>query len=341
MYRKVIVATVLASVLATAGCASQSDGDAESTLRLSHSGTSGSGDIYDQYSEKFAEQVAKATKDRVKVEVYGNGELYDDFVDATTAVVGGDIDLAITSVSGSYPEIGVPEGSVAGAPRMFDSDKDYLSWLEADDGYKQIEPLLEKKGITELDNFPLGKQYLYTKNEIRSIDDFKGLTMRAGGEGTMAFLKAIGASPSNMSIGETYGGLQQGVLDGVVTGIDAYDRNKFYEVAPHVTADNYLFSMYNVSLIQNKESWEGLTPGDRAAIEDNVLPQMHKWVLKEVEKTWSDSMEEVAEESKWSTLDQSTIDKLDSRIETKVFPIYSDISKTADSMLKSAKKYSK
>jgi TRAP-type transport system periplasmic protein len=65
---------------------------------------------------------------------------------------------------------------------------------------------------------------------IRSLDDLKGLRLRAPSE-LLQVLEDLGVDPVDMPMGEVYSALAKGVLDGVVAPADALRSMHFAEVA--------------------------------------------------------------------------------------------------------------
>ena len=91
----------------------------------------------------------------------------------------------------------------------------------------------ESSGFVGLTWFDAGVRNIYTKNKvIQTPDDLKGLKIRVQTSPTnVKMLQALGASPTPMSFGEVYTGLQQGVIDGAENNELALVNNKHGEVA--------------------------------------------------------------------------------------------------------------
>jgi tripartite ATP-independent transporter DctP family solute receptor len=79
----------------------------------------------------------------------------------------------------------------------------------------------------------LGLRNLYGKKEIHSIADIKNLKIRVQATPTEdTMFPAYGAQIVHMPFGSVYTSLQTGVVDMAENGINVYDSNKHYEVAP-------------------------------------------------------------------------------------------------------------
>ncbi len=110
----------------------------------------------------------------------------------------------------------------------------------------------------------LGLRDLYGKKEIHSVADVKNLKIRVQATPTEdAMFPAYGAQTVHMPFGSVYTSLQTGVVDMAENGINVYDTNKHYEVAPvmsmteHEANNNLLWisgKLWN-SLTAEQKSW--------------------------------------------------------------------------------------
>ena len=79
----------------------------------------------------------------------------------------------------------------------------------------------------------LGLRNLYGKKEIHKLSDLKNLKIRVQATPTEdAMFPAYGAQTIHMPFGSIYTSLQTGVVDMAENGVNVYDSNKHYEVAP-------------------------------------------------------------------------------------------------------------
>jgi TRAP-type transport system periplasmic protein len=79
----------------------------------------------------------------------------------------------------------------------------------------------------------LGLRNLYGKKEIHNIADIKNVKVRVQATPTEdAMFPAYGAQTVHMPFGSVYTSLQTGVIDMAENGVNVYDSNKHYEVAP-------------------------------------------------------------------------------------------------------------
>jgi tripartite ATP-independent transporter DctP family solute receptor len=79
----------------------------------------------------------------------------------------------------------------------------------------------------------LGLRHLYGKKEVHGIADVKNVKIRVQATPTEdAMFPAYGAQTVHMPFGSVYTSLQTGVIDMAENGVNVYDSNKHYEVAP-------------------------------------------------------------------------------------------------------------
>jgi TRAP-type C4-dicarboxylate transport system substrate-binding protein len=79
----------------------------------------------------------------------------------------------------------------------------------------------------------LGLRNMYSKREIRKMEDIKGLKVRVQATPTEdTMFPAYGAQIVHMPFGSVYTSLQTGVVDIAENGVNVYLANKHYEVAP-------------------------------------------------------------------------------------------------------------
>jgi tripartite ATP-independent transporter DctP family solute receptor len=112
----------------------------------------------------------------------------------------------------------------------------------------------------------LGLRELYGKKEIHSIADVKNLKIRVQATPTEdATFPAYGAQTVHMPFGSVYTSLQTGVVDMAENGINVYDSNKHYEVAPIMSLTGHEANA-NLLWISGK-LWDSLTAEQKGWVE--------------------------------------------------------------------------
>jgi TRAP-type C4-dicarboxylate transport system substrate-binding protein len=104
-------------------------------------------------------------------------------------------------------------------------------------------------------NFP----GVLTRNKpVRRLADLKGLRLRAQSD-AIDVLRALGADPVNMPMGEVYSALAKGVIDGVVAPADTIKSLHFAEVAHHFTSLRFSRGAYPARAMSDA-AWNRLPP---------------------------------------------------------------------------------
>ncbi len=112
----------------------------------------------------------------------------------------------------------------------------------------------------------LGLRYLYGKKEIHKLDDMKGLKIRVQATATEdTIFPAYGAQTVHMPFGSVYTSLQTGVVDMAENGINVYQANKHYEVAPVMSLTEH--EANNSVIWVSDKVWASLTPEQKTWVQ--------------------------------------------------------------------------
>jgi TRAP-type transport system periplasmic protein len=104
----------------------------------------------------------------------------------------------------------------------------------------------------------LGLRNMYSKREIKKMDDVKGLKVRVQATPTEdTMFPAYGAQIVHMPFGSVYTSLQTGVVDVAENGVNVYLANKHYEVAPVLSMTEH--EANNNLIWVSDKLWKSLT----------------------------------------------------------------------------------
>ena len=103
------------------------------------------------------------------------------------------------------------------------------------------------------------QSFMWTTKPIKSLEDVKGLRIRSPGGHQTNYLKALGAEPVFMPLGDVYLSMQTGTIDGLVTCPPLVLAFKLNEVAKQGTLAT--FGCVTEGVIMNEKSWAN-TPDD-------------------------------------------------------------------------------
>jgi len=200
-------------------------------------------------------EIERRTEGRVKIELYLGKELmnYDESVDGVTT---GAIDMQLSPMS-SWSERN-PIGDFFSLFFLFDS---FDQWIRAE---KSITPIMEgiydKMGVKWCHYMGNGHGALGSTVPVGKLEDWKGLKIRGTGPDNMICIKACGALPVRLAVGEVYDALGKGTVKGAVTAWKSHITRKFYENAEYFVGPLWL-TCYGVTM--NKASWNRLSKDDQ------------------------------------------------------------------------------
>lgn len=215
-------------------------------------------------AERFKELAEKATKGRVKVEIYPNSTLYKDKEELEALQLGA-VQMLAPSLA-KFGPLGVKEFEVFDVPYMFQS-RDVLHRVTEGPIGAGLLAKLEPKGITGLAFWDNGFKVMSSNVPMHLPTDLKGKKLRIQSSKVLdAQMRALGANPQVMAFSEVYQALQTGVVDGTENPPSNLYTQKMHEVQKHVSITNHGYLGYAV--IVNKKFWDGLPADIRAALNE-------------------------------------------------------------------------
>ena len=215
--------------------------------------------ILGEYASKLVEWIAKASDGRMKIQVYGGGELVPA-LEVFDAVSGG---VAEMGHSAPYYWAGkLPAAQIFSSVPFGMTARQMNAWHYFGGG---LELWRELYADFHLYPFPCGntggQMGGWFNKEINSIDDFKGLKMRMPGLGGKVISKA-GASSILSPGGELYTNLERGVIDALEWVGPYHDYLMgFHKIAKYYYYPGWQEPASMMELIVNKSAYENL-PAD-------------------------------------------------------------------------------
>lgn len=201
---------------------------------------------------KFAEDVAKKTGNRVKVEVYPSSQLYGDKeeLDALQAANVHIIAPSATKLVGMNKQF-----QIFDMPYLFRDATHAEKFFDGELG-KKLLTSMEKNNILGLAYWENGfKHFTNSKRPIKTPEDMKGLKFRTqAGKVLEAQFKALGAGSATIAFGETYAALQQGTVEGQENTFNNIDTQKYQEVQKYMTISEH--GRLDYAVLTNKQWWD-------------------------------------------------------------------------------------
>lgn len=213
-------------------------------------------------AQVFAKKVEEYTQGRYKVNVFCCSQLGNDPKNIEQLALGG-VDFTV-SATGSYAGQ-IPTLNLTMMPFIIDT---YAQGWKFYDESKWIQAQFDKapaKGFRFLATWEAGFRSMTTREPLNTPDDAKGKKLRTFPNEMMRWqLEAMGFGIQIMPLPEVYLAIQQGAVSGQENPIDTIASNKFFEVAPHVTLTNHVYSPTPMAI--SEKTWQRLSPEDQKAI---------------------------------------------------------------------------
>jgi tripartite ATP-independent transporter DctP family solute receptor len=187
---------------------------------------------YSVAGDVFAAKLAELSKGTLTVEQYPGAQLGQE-PQVLQLLRSGDLDFAITSSANTATLS--PQAGVFSLHFLFRNEQHLTKALADPQVSKAVRDMIDDtvQGAHVLALGTLGLRNMYSKREVRKIEDIKGLKVRVQATATEdAMFPAYGAQTVHMPFGSVYTSLQTGVVDVAENGINVYLVNKHYEVAP-------------------------------------------------------------------------------------------------------------
>lgn len=226
--------------------------DKEVTLSVNSAWAEGNSLLWNM--DDFIQKVSEKTNGTVKI-VWGGGPESIPTYQMVEAMRNGVIDIAWTAHTYNVSYVPVLE-----AMKLTDAKT-----MRESGGFDFINDLyFEKLNSHYIAASTDGLTYnLYTKKEINSIEDFKGMTIRAT-PAYQAFVESLGAGVVNTAPGEAYTALERNVIQGYGWPSVGVTDFGWQEVSEYIVQPSF----YNVdcAIILSDKAWNKLSDNQRTAI---------------------------------------------------------------------------
>jgi len=259
---------------------------------------------YGVAGDTFANKLAELSKGTMVIDQFPGAQLGQE-PQVLQKLRTGDVDFSITSTANSASV--QPEAGVFSIHFVFRSE-DHLKKALADPGIvAAFKEIINSKvqGARILAMGTMGLRDMYGKQEIHKVDDLKNVKVRVQATATEdTMFPAYGAQTVHMPFGDVYTALQTGIVQMAENGINVYQSNKHYEVAPimslteHEANNNVIWVSDKVwnSLSDEQKGWVQAAADEVAKIEPdrafalehesmNKLEKMGVKFVKDVDKS--------------------------------------------------------
>lgn len=179
----------------------------------------------------------------------------------------GDIDFVITSTANAASV--APQAGVFSLHFIFRDENHLANSLankEVSDAFKAM--IKESvQGAQVIGLITMGFRNIYSKKEYTKVEDLKGVKIRVQATKTEdTHFPAYGAQTVHMPFGEVYISLQTGVVQAAENGVNVYEQNKHYEVAPVLSMTQH--EANNNCLWVSDKTWNAFTDQEKKWVQE-------------------------------------------------------------------------
>lgn len=180
----------------------------------------------------FADKLLELSKGTMIIDQYPGGQLGQE-PQVLQLVKTGDIEFCF-SASANAATLS-PQAGVMSLHFLFRDENHLIKSIASPDVSKAVRTMIDEtvQGSHVLALLTLGFRNIYSKKEVKKIEDIKGMKVRVQATPTEdTMFPAYGAQIVHMPFGNVYTSLQTGVVDAAENGVNVFLVNKHYEVAP-------------------------------------------------------------------------------------------------------------
>ena len=220
---------------------------------------------YSVAGDLFAEKLKELSKGTMLIDQYPGAQLGQE-PQILQLVKAGDIEFAI--VSSANTATVSPQAGVMSLHFLFRDENHVVKALADPKVIDAIKAMIDEtvQGMHVIATGSQGVRNMYSKKEIRKVEDIKGLKIRVQATATEDLMfPAYGAQTVHMPFGSVYTSLQTGVMDVAENSVNVYLVNKHYEVAPVLNLTEH--EANNALVFVSDKLWQSLNA------------QQKQWVL--------------------------------------------------------------
>lgn len=226
-------------------------------FQIAHGDPTTDNNNYHKLAVLFSQKVTAATNGAITFEILGNNQLGNEFA-YTEGMLMGTIDMAILTSNG-FSDLHKQTGFYD-IPFLFESDDEANAYMLSDVNKAVTDTYPDQLGLHVLGWGEGGFRCTFNNGiSVKSMADYKGLKLRM--PGTASFTRsfsALGANPTPMAYSETFTGLSQGAIDGILLPILTGYSGRYHEVCKYLTVDKSFYNALCVAI--SSIAWEKLTP---------------------------------------------------------------------------------
>jgi TRAP-type C4-dicarboxylate transport system substrate-binding protein len=207
----------------------------------------------------FADDVAKATGGELTIKIHSAGSLFKH-PEIKNAVRAGQVPIGeffVSLISNEQPVFGADSQPFL-ATNYDEAKKLWDAQLPI------ITTILDKQGLMPLYSVAWPPQGLYTKKEIKTVDDLKGIKFRAYNATLELFANKIGAAPTQVEVPDIPQAFATSRVEAMITSPSTGANSKAWDFVTHYT-DIQAWLPKNIVVV-NKKAFRKLDKKTQEAV---------------------------------------------------------------------------
>ena len=237
----------------------------------------GAGNFHSANATEFAKNVSEKSDGKLTIVTHPGGSLFK----------GGEIFRAVRTGQAPIGErfmsaLGKedPLLEIDSQPFLATTYSDAMKLYKASKG--EIAKSLESKGLIFLYAVPWPAQGLYSKKEINSVADLKGLKFRAYNSATVRIAELTGMAPTKIEAAEISQAFSTGAVESMITSPTTGKNKKIWENGVKYFYDIAAWFPKNM-VIANKDAWDKLDKSTQDLIrKEAALAERKGWQLSKM-----------------------------------------------------------
>lgn len=265
----------------------------------------------------FKTKLEELSGGSILVDIQGGGVMGDEKT-VLANILGGDTSVDIVRISAfALNQYGAKKSVFLTLPFVFESEEHYWNFVKSDLAKEFLAEAKESgQPWTGLAYGEEGYRHFFSKVDIKTIDDLKGLKIRVSDDPIMTgLLQGLGAAFTPVSFNELYSALQTGVVDAAEQPITNYLINSFQEVAPYMLRDGH--TLGTIELIATDSCFAKLSEEQQALVQeaaDYAMAECEKSVMARQQAAYDTLIEmgctinEVEDKTPWQEASKAVLE---------------------------------
>jgi TRAP-type mannitol/chloroaromatic compound transport system substrate-binding protein len=232
----------------------------------------GSTPLVGTLAKRIDSEIWRISDGKIEIEFHEPNALVpvEDMLDAVASSA---IDAAFTS-PGRWGDR-IPALQLYGAVPFGPAAAEYLAWIYFGGGLELFEEILHQHGVHGIIcGVAAAEASGWFRNEVKELDDLKGLRMAIKGLGAKVMAK-LGVETRDLTRGAIFAALEAGEIDAVAYSMPAIDLPLgFQEYLKNYYLPGWHHPSTLLELMINRDKWEGLDSTQKAQIKamcaDNI-----------------------------------------------------------------------